>query len=90
MTDIMNRPPKDVFTFMSLNFEPPLAYYQSLGDFNLPTDYQKELIKDFMLSHWTALQRKPDLPSESPLTPPNTFSTSSSSARTAPSPTAAR
>jgi len=54
----MSRPPKDVFTFMSLNFEPPLAYYQSLGDFNLPTDYQKELIKDFMLSHWTVMQRK--------------------------------
>jgi hypothetical protein len=32
-TDIMNRPPKDVFTFMNLNFDLPSAYYQSFGDF---------------------------------------------------------
>ena len=27
VTDIMNRPAKDVFTFMNLNFDLPAAYY---------------------------------------------------------------
>ena len=36
--DIMSRPPKDVFTFMNLNFDLPTTYYQSFGDFNLPSE----------------------------------------------------
>ena len=35
----MNRPAKDVFTFMNLSFDLPTAYYQSFGDFNVATDY---------------------------------------------------
>lgn len=31
----MNKPPKDVFTFMNLNFELPISYYQAFGDFNI-------------------------------------------------------
>eukprot|EP00347_Sterkiella_histriomuscorum_P013435 403364716 len=56
--DIMNRPPKDVFTFMNLNFDLPTTYYQSFGDFNIPTEDQKTLLKNFMFSHWPQMRTK--------------------------------
>ena len=37
--DIMNRPPKDVFAYMNLNFDLPQSYYQSFGDFLVPSNY---------------------------------------------------
>lgn len=57
-TEIMSRPPKDVFTFMNLNFDLPVAYYQSFGDFNIATQNQRDLIKDFMFSHWPIMRNK--------------------------------
>jgi hypothetical protein len=36
--DIMNRPPKDVFAFMNLNFELPSSYYHNFGDFTYAND----------------------------------------------------
>lgn len=57
--DIMNRPAKDVFTFMNLNFDLPTAYYQSFGDFNVATDYQRTIIRDFMIQHWPQIKKKP-------------------------------
>lgn len=56
--DIMSRPPKDVFTFMNLNFDLPTTYYQSFGDFNLPSEEQRELLRNFMLKHWPAMRSK--------------------------------
>ena len=57
--DIMSRPAKDVFTFMNLNFDLPTAYYQSFGDFNVATDYQRTIIRDFMVQHWPQMKKKP-------------------------------
>ena len=54
----MSRPPKDVFTLMNLNFDLPVAYYQSFGDFNIASQNQRDLIKDFMLSHWPVMNGK--------------------------------
>ena len=57
-TEIMNRPPKDVFSFMNLNFDLPVAYYQSFGDFNIASQNQRDLIRDFMLAHWPIMRKK--------------------------------
>jgi len=55
----MNRPAKDVFTFMNLNFELPSASYLSFGDFSASTEHQRSIIRDFMLGHWPAMRKKP-------------------------------
>ena len=36
---MIDRPPKDVFSFMNLNFDLPSAYYQAYGDFTAPNDH---------------------------------------------------
>lgn len=55
---VMNKPPKDVFTFMNLNFDLPISYYQAFGDFQWPSEEQKGLLKGFMESKWSAIKRR--------------------------------
>lgn len=49
---ILDKRPKDVFTYYDLQVELPTELFKHLGDYSIATEGQKALMKDFLHMHW--------------------------------------
>lgn len=49
---ILDKRPKDVFTYYDLQVDLPTELFKHLGDYSIATENQKTIMKDFLHMHW--------------------------------------